>query len=293
MTMTISEQQDDHHEHYDHDQDQHQNNQSNTNDIEYSLEKNKDCTPTINTTTNTRVEGILHGKKMIQSRSSSIGRSLPPHFEIPKTLMSNDSIDNDNNNNINDSEKSMKFLRGLYSTFPGIEKKRQRRNTKRATTCTTTSSCDDDDDDDHKTLNDPKDITSTTSMAVITGILEEIDRDKSNKINTSMEEDCDYDNDNEDDVGSDDDDDDDEEEIMIVPIQYDNYVNKRQMLSTDITSIAGKRRNELLLDDESSMYDAVQAMKLEFELLSSGNVSSGDEEEDDDDDDDDDDDNDL
>jgi hypothetical protein len=268
MTMTISKQQDDHHEHHDHDHGQHRNNHnhSNNNNVEYSLEKNKDCTTTINTSTNTRLESIFHGKTMIQSSSSSssTSRSLPPYFEIPKTLMSNDSIDNDNNN-INYSEKSIKFLRGLY---------------KRATTCTTTSSCDDHDHDhDHEILNDPTDTTSTTLMVVITGILEEIDRDNSNKIDTTMEEDCDYDTNDEEDEDSDDDDDDDDDDV-IVPIQYDNYVNKRQMLSKDMTSIVGKRRNELLLDDASGMYDAVQAMKFESELL-----SSGDEEEDDDDDD--------
>ena len=176
----------------------------------------------MNTTTDNRLESMFHQKKMIQSSSSSSSRALPPQFEIPKTLMRNDSISNDNDN-INDSEKSMKFLRGLYSTLPGIREKQQRRNTKR----------DDDDDDD------------------------------------------------------------DEEEITTVPIQYDNYVDKRQIISKNKTSIAGKRRNELLLDDASEIYDAIQAMKSEFELLSSGDVEillSGDEEDNDDDDDDDDDD---
>ena len=217
--MPISKQQDDHHEHHDHDQ--HRNNHSNHNNVEYrySLEKNRDCTTTMNTTTDNRLESMFHQKKMIQSSSSSSSsRSLHAQFEIPKTLMRNDSISNDNNNT-NDSEKSMKFLRGLYSTLPGIREKQQRRNTKR----------DDDDDDD------------------------------------------------------------DEEEITIVPIQYDNYVNKRQIISKNKTSIAGKRRNELLLDDASEIYDAIQAMKSEFEGLSSGDVEillSGDEEENDDDDDD-------
>ena len=215
--MPISKQQDDHHEHHDHDQ--HRNNHSNHNNVEYrySLEKNRDCTTTMNTTTDNRLESMFHQKKMIQSSSSSSSRSLHAQFEIPKTLMRNDSISNDNNN-INDSEKSMKFLRGLYSTLPGIREKQQRRNTKR-----------------------------------------------------------------------DDDDDDDEEEITTVPIQYDNYVNKRQIISKNKTSIAGKRRNELLLDDASEIYDAIQAMKSEFEGLSSGDVEillSGDEEENDDDDDD-------
>ena len=220
--MPISKQQDDHHEHHDHDQ--HRNNHSNHNNVEYrySLEKNRDCTTTMNTTTDNRLESMFHQKKMIQSSSSSSSRSLPPQFEIPKTLMRNISISNDNNN-INDSEKSMKFLRGLYSTLPGIREKQQRRNTKR----------DDDDDDD------------------------------------------------------------DEEEITTIPIQYDNYVDKRQIISKNKTSIAGKRRNELLLDDASEMYDAIQAMKSEFEVLSSGDVEillSGDEEDNDEDDDDDDDD---
>ena len=217
--MPISKQQDDHHEHHDHDQ--HRNNHSNHNNVEYrySLEKNRDCTTAMNTTTDNCLESMFHQKKMIQSSSSSCSRSLPSQFEIPKTLMRNDSISNDNNN-INDSEKSMKFLRGLYSTLPGIREKQQRRNTKR----------DDDDDDD-----------------------------------------------------------DDEEEITTVPIQYDNYVNKRQIISKNKTSIAGKRRNELLLDDASEIYDAIQAMKSEFEVLSFGDVEillSGDEEENDDDDDD-------
>ena len=214
--MPISKQQDDHHEHHDHDQ--HRNNHSNHNNVEYrySLEKNRNCTTTMNTTTDNRLESMFHQKKMIQSSSSSSSsRSLPPQFEIPKTLMRNISMRNDNNN-INDSEKSMKFLRGLYSTLPGIREKQQRRNTKR-------------------------------------------------------------------------DDDEEEEEITTEPIQYDNYVNKRQIISKNKTSIAGKRRNELLLDDASEIYDAIQAMKSEFEGLSSGDVEillSGDEEENDDDDDD-------
>jgi hypothetical protein len=255
--MTISKQQDDHQHHHGHDQ--HRNNHINNNDnnnVEYSLEKNKDCT---STTTNTRPESIFHQKKMIQQSSSS-SRSLPPNFEIPKTLMSNDSIDIGNDNtNYNDSEKSIKFLRGLYSTLPEIKEKRQRRDTKRTTTtttCTTTATLIMNHDHDHEKLNDATD-TNTISISVITGILKEIDRDNSNKIGSDENE---Y------------------EEIMIVPIQYDNYVNKRHMLSKDITSIAGKRRNELLLDDASGIYEAVRAMKLESKLLSSG------EEEDDDDD---------
>ena len=221
--MPISEQQDDHHEHHEHhDHDQHRNNHSNHNNVEYrySLEKNRNCTTTMNTTADNRLESMFHQKKMIQSsssrsRSRSRSRSLHAQFEIPKTLMRNDSISNDNNN-INDCEKSMKFLRGLYSTLPGIREKQQRRNTKR-------------------------------------------------------------------------DDDEEEEEITTEPIQYDNYVNKRQIISKNKTSIAGKRRNELLLDDASEIYDAIQAMKSEFEGLSSGDVEillSGDEEENDDDDDD-------
>ena len=223
--MPISKQQDDHHEHYDHDQ--HRNNHSNHNNVEYrySLEKNRNCTTTMNTTADNRLESMFHQKKMIQSSSSSSSsRSLPPQFEIPKTLMRNISMRNDNNN-INDSEKSMKFLRGLYSTLPGMREKQQRRNTKRD--------------------------------------------------------------------GDDDDDDDDEEEITIVPIQYDNYVNKRQIISRNKASIAGKRRNELLLDDASEIYDAIQAMKSEFEGLSFGDVEIllyGDEEDNGDDDDDDEDD---
>ncbi|OEU15843.1 hypothetical protein FRACYDRAFT_240539 [Fragilariopsis cylindrus CCMP1102] len=194
--MPISKQQDDHHEHHD----QHRNNHSNHNNVEYrySLEKNRNCTTNMNTTTDNRLESMFHQKKMIQSNgsSSSSSRSLRPQFEIPKTLMRNDSISIDNND-INDSEKSMKFLRGLYSTLPGIREKQQRRNTKR-------------------------------------------------------------------------DDDEEEEEITTEPIQYDNYVNKRQIISKNKTSIAGKRRNELLLDDASEIYDAIQAMKSEFEGLSSG-----------------------
>jgi len=75
-----------------------------------------------------------------------------------------------------------------------------------------------------------------------------------------------------------------EEEFTIVPI-HDNFVNKRQMLSKE-SSVAAKRRNELLLDDASDIFDSIRAMDISFntkeEPLLLELLSSGDEEDDDD-----------